>query len=312
MILSLYSSVSFKHPFGLAHTIDIAKNLGYQAIDVRGHSLHVPILEERHINAIGYDMLGPNTVDDSGLNELHKRLTSSNLSISGISCYNALTLPEGDVATQSLQYFIEMIDFAQELHIPYVRLIGYSENPFKGYSIDKELAKTLFVARIKTLCEYGKQKGVKILLENGENCIPSSVNELLEIADRVNDSQLELVFDVLNYVFEGLNPYKELKKMGNRVDVLHVKNAKFTKSTDGSYSPKSDRGFKWSYLSDGDIDYKEIFNELLKQGFNGTIVCEYANPYKGMSRDYWNSMPDPYEWAKDARDYILSFPFKKN
>jgi len=98
--------------------------------------------------------------------------------------------------------------------------------------------------------------------------------------------------------------------MGSRVDILHVKNATFTKETDGSYNPKSGNGFKWSLLSDGDIDYKRIFDELLKTGFDGTIVCEYANPYKGMSRDYWNSMPDPYEWAKDARDYILSFPFK--
>ncbi len=221
------------------------------------------------------------------MNDLAEALKEKNLYISGISCYNALTLPEGKIADESMQHFYEMIDFSQELNIPYVRLIGYSENPFKGYSLDLESAKTLFVERIQILCEYGKQKNVKILLENGENCIPKSVEALLEIADRVNNPNLELVFDVLNYVFEGLDPYVELKKMQGRVNILHVKNAKFTKAGNDSYTPKAGTGFSWSLLSEGDIDYSKIFNELLSQGFDGTIVCEYANPYKGLSRDYW-------------------------
>ena len=67
MTYSLYSSVAFKHPFGLKQAIELAGTLGYGAVDVRGFSLDVPILEERHVNAFGYDMIGPTTLDQTGI-----------------------------------------------------------------------------------------------------------------------------------------------------------------------------------------------------------------------------------------------------
>lgn len=311
MILSLYSSVSFKNPLGLAHTMSIASKLGYQAIDVRGNSLDAARLEDKNINAVGYDMISPNSLDDTGITDLKEALKKNKLFISGISCYNSLTLPAGELAEQSISKFREMIDFATGLEIPYVRLIGYSESPFKGIHQDRKDATRLLAKRIKDLCRYGQERQVGILLENGENCIPCKAEESIEIADMVDESNLGIVFDVLNYAFEGLDPMDELRKLRGRVSCLHVKNAKFSNRTDNGYNPKNQQSFKWSLLTEGDIDYKLILDELITQGFDGPIVCEYANPYKGMSRDYWNTMPDPYVWAKDARDYILSFPFSE-
>jgi len=102
MILSLYGSVSFKHPFGLSHTMDIASKLGYQAVDVRGQSLDSVRLTSKNVNAVGYDMIGPNSLDSFGIRELKAELKRKQLFISAISCYNPLTLPDGELADQSM------------------------------------------------------------------------------------------------------------------------------------------------------------------------------------------------------------------
>ena len=307
MLLSLYSSVSFKHPFGLAHTISIASAIGYDAIDIRGHSLDVPIIEKRHLNAVGYDMLGPERVNTFAVNHLKEHLYENKVKISGISCYNSLTTPKGILAESSLRQFYDMIDFAAELEIPWVRLIGYNENPFKGISHSRAEAKDLFIQRVRTLCEYGSDRNVGILLENGENSIPNSSKETIEIAEKVDHPNLGIVYDVLNALFEGLDPYDELKSLDGLIDIIHVKNAKMGSNKNETYSPKTNIGFKWTLLTEGDVDYNVIMQELKKQGFDKTIVCEYANPYKGMSRSYWDEMPNPYSWAFDAFKFLKEY-----
>jgi|GEM_PF-1031382 len=307
MILSLYSSVSFKNPFGLAHTVRIAKKLGYQAIDVRGYSLDSPLIGTRNINAVGYDMLGPHTLDSTGTKELKELLKAEGMPISGISCYNPLTLPEGKMAEASYDRFLQMLDFAEMMSIPAIRLIGYSEKPAEAISLPRETAFRLYCGRLKELCKAAAPKGIRVLLENGENCIPSTAKEMLAIKEAVGEENLDIVFDVLNFAFEGLDPYQELAVIKPYVKVLHVKNAIFSTDTKDKYAPKSTRGFRWSLLSQGNIDFSRIFSELPSATFSGTIVCEYANPYKGMERDFWNTAPDAYEWAKDAKDYIQTF-----
>lgn len=304
MRLSLYSAVAFKNPFGLAHAIDIASTFGYDAIEVRGHSLDAPIREERHLNAVGYDMIGPSTLDRIGQRMLQSRMEEKNLTFSGISCYNSLTLPEGDVADKAMEKFREMFDFAAEMGIPWVRLIGFSETPYEGIGQSRPEAKRLMAKRIQELIEYGRPHDIGILLENGENIIPNRSSETLEIADMVASPKLKIVFDVYNAVFEGLNPLEEMKTLGNRIDVLHVKNARTRAPSEVDYAPKGDKGFQWTLLTDGEIDYRRIMEQARNQGFDGDIVCEYANPYKGMSRDFWNSIPDARDWARNAKEFL--------
>ncbi|HOV39082.1 MAG TPA: sugar phosphate isomerase/epimerase family protein [Spirochaetales bacterium] len=308
MKISLYSSVAFKHPFGLKRAIEIAQSLGYDSVDVRGMSLDVPVIEERHINAVGYDMIGPGTLDSAGIEDLKKTLQETGIGLSGISCYNALTLPEGELAEDSMRRMREMIDFAAELRIPWMRLIGYSEKPFKGIELERNYAKRLFARRIRELCVYAQPLHVGILLENGENCIPNSSRDTLDVAEMVAHENLGIVYDVYNALFEGLDPIEELKLLQGRISCIHVKNARVQAAVGSEYTPKGgSSGFVWTLLNDGDVDYRSIFEELMSQRFDGTIVCEYANPYKGMSRSFWENMPDPYIWAKDAKEFLDNY-----
>lgn len=303
MNTALYSSVAFRHPFGLFKVIELAASYGYDAVDCRGFSLDVPIIEDRHVKAFGYDMIGPTTVDDRGVAALREEMEKRSLLFSCISCYNALTVSEGPVAADSQRRLKETIDFAAKLAIPVVRLIGYSEHPFTGFSLPRTDALNLLCTRLNLLCDYAGEKGIDIYIENSENIIPGSVVESLEIADRVQASNLGVVFDVINTYFEGNDPLEELQLFNDSLPAMvHVKNVKRTAQVqDDLYAPKTSGAFTWTLLSQGDVPIETILKTLVDRGFNGYVVGEYANPHKGMDRSYWNAIPDPDDWAKDAK-----------
>lgn len=95
--------------------------------------------------------------------------------------------------------------------------------------------------------------------------------------------------------------YKRVLSAG-LLDIIQPDVAKNAHLNGGKY-----KGFEWALLSQGDIDYIPVLQSLHACGFDGPIVCEYANPYKGMSRDFWDAMPAPEVWAEDALGFIHAF-----
>jgi sugar phosphate isomerase/epimerase len=304
MKIALYSSVAWRHPFGLLKAVEWAKQFGYQAIDCRGSSLDVQDVEIKHLNAHGYDMIGPRTLDRQGLTDLKNLLKKNGLEIFSISCYSPLTVPVGSLADDSINRVRQLIDFAAKLNIKWVKVIGYSEE-FQGVKQDRNLTIQLMCDRLKSLCDYSAPKNVGILLENNENCIPNRAEESLSIKEKVGKANLGLVCDIFNAVFEGNDPLNELKILQGNLDAVHLKNVKSNVNLSGNqYAPKESKGYQWTMLDKGDIDYASIIEELDRQKFTGYVVCEYANPYKGMNREFWDSFPDPQTWSSSAIHYL--------
>jgi sugar phosphate isomerase/epimerase len=313
MKLSLYSSVAWRHPYGLMKAIEWGKQFGYQAIDCRGSSLDVPVVEFKHLNANGYDMIGPRTIDQSGINELKSAFKNNGLEISTISCYCPLTVSKGALADNSMKRVRNMIDFAARLGISWVKVIGYSEAPVNGVQQERTIAINLMCEHLKILCEYAASVNVGILVENNENCIPNNAAESLFIKEKVGAANFGLVYDVFNAVFEGNDPLHELKMLKGNMVAVHLKNANSNQGKEsGSYAPKESKSYQWTMLDAGEIDYAPIVKELDQQGFLGYIVCEYANPYKGMNREFWDDFPDPLAWIANASNYLNHLLKKSN
>ena len=64
--------------------------------------------------------------------------------------------------------------------------------------------------------------------------------------------------------------------------MLHVKNVRRRQPGELDYMPKDVYGYEWTELPDGDIDWKEVLAELRLGGFDGYVLYEYVNPFKGM------------------------------
>ena len=88
--------------------------------------------------------------------------------------------------------------------------------------------------------------------------------------------------------------------------MLHVKNVRRRRPGELDYMPKEVYGYEWTELPDGDIDWQAVLAELRSGGFDGYVLYEYVNPFKGMPRAYWHLLPDPETAARTAAAYLRS------
>ncbi len=84
---------------------------------------------------------------------------------------------------------------------------------------------------------------------------------------------------------------------------MHSKNVIRTKQTEDTFNIGG-YGYKWASISKGDLDWVKILHELRSIGFDGEILYEYVNPFKGMGRDYWKNVPEPEEWIRENVVYM--------
>lgn len=303
MKLALYGGIGWQHPFGLAKVLAWAGKYKYHGISLRGYTLDVPRRVERHYNALGYDMVGPGLVNEAGRNEFSRVLRAKKLEIACLSCYCPLTYPPGKLREQSLDLNRAYIDLAAALDVLWLRSIGNVLDPVPEEVLTNQEAKELHVAALKELIPYAKDRGVRLIVETNENTTTSCADELLAVSDAVGP-ELDLVMDGANLYMEGRDVLAEARTLAPHIAMLHVKNVRRRAPGELDYMPKDVYGYEWTKLPDGDIDWCEVIGELRRGGFDGYVLYEYVNPFKGMPRPYWHLLPDPEEAAKSAAEYL--------
>jgi sugar phosphate isomerase/epimerase len=110
--------------------------------------------------------------------------------------------------------------------------------------------------------------------------------------------------DGANLYMEGRDVLSEARALAPRIAMLHVKNVRRRAPGELDYLPKDVYGYEWTKLPDGDIDWVEVLDVLRSGGFDGYVLYEYVNPFKGMPRAYWHLLPDPEEAAQSAAEYL--------
>ena len=303
MKLALYGGIGWQHPFGLAKVLAWAGKYGYHGISLRGYTLDVPQRLERHYNAVGYDMISPRLVNEAGRNEFRRVLRAKKLEIACLSCYCPLTYPPGELREQSLSLNRAYIDLAAALDVYWLRSIGNVLHPVPGVELSYEEAQDHHVAALKELMPYAKERGIRLIVETNENTTTSNADELLAVRDAVGPD-LDIVMDGANLYMEGRDVLREARQLAPHIAMLHVKNVRRRQPGELDYLPKNVYGYEWTELPDGDVDWKVVLDELRHGGFDGYVLYEYVNPFKGMPRAYWHLLPDPEEAAKSAAEYL--------
>lgn len=88
--------------------------------------------------------------------------------------------------------------------------------------------------------------------------------------------------------------------------MLHLKNVRRWKEQRWDYVPRGDFSYEWKSLSEGDLDWPKLLARVRTDGFNGPLVYEYVNPFKGMPLAYWDTLPEPEEAARHEAAYLRS------
>ncbi len=160
-----------------------------------------------------------------------------------------------------LEVYRKCIDFCQKAHIPAM----HSHFGFIPEDPATEQYKS-FIAAMKGLATYAKERGVDIYFETGQE----TPTALLRAIKDIGTDNLFINCDTANLLLYGkANPTDAIRQFGHLVRDMHAK--------DGTY-PSADDPYhlgKEKPIPEGDVDFPAIIKLLKQQGYTGAITIEY-------------------------------------
>ena len=304
MQLALYGSIAWRHPLGVGQVIRWASRYGWEMIDLRGMSLDAPGEEEKRVLPWGYDMVGPRHLPPEVREELRHLAAEAGLEVLCVYCPVPVNWP-GEQGRECLQLAREYVLLAAQLGARWLRPIN---NTVRGpgsqrFSPQEAFERTL--QGLRQLGQYAAEAGVGLLLENNENTVTACAADLLEMGRGLQGvCRVGLCWDGANAYMQELSPQEELAALGSQVAVIHVKNVRRHRQGSWAYRPSGKYSYQWTTLDQGDLSWPQLLAQARSQGFDGPVVYEYVNPFKGMPWSYWQSLPPPEQAAREAAAFL--------
>lgn len=306
MQIILYGSIAWRHSFGIGQAVEWAKRFGWHGVDARGMSLDIPGDVGQRINAFGYDMLGPRQLRPSARKDLRQRLADAGMSLLGIYCSSPVNMT-GSLGKSCRDLFREYLYLGADLGVTWIRSINNSTFNGSEPALTAEDAYRRTVDGLREVAAVAQDVGVRLLLENNENTVTPDAISLLRLKHDLADvCAVGITYDPVNAYFQGLEVEPGFALLAGQIDVLHVKNVRRWRERRWDYVPRGDFSYEWTTLSAGDLDWRSLLRTARERGFDGPIVYEYVNPFKGMPLSYWDALPEPEEAAKREAEFLKS------
>jgi sugar phosphate isomerase/epimerase len=304
MQLCLYGSIGWRHPGGFLQVIEWARECGWQMVDARGLTLDIPGDEAKKLGAFGYDMLGPRQIRPSARDELRLRLADAGLRLLGIYCSSPVNL-QGELGEQSRDLFREFVQLAADLGAGWVRAINNTTASYDGNEFSPEQAFEQTVDGLQKIAPFAGDLDVGLMLENNENTTTSNAESLVRMQDAIAGAcRTGIAWDPVNSYFQGDDPVPGFETLKGRVTCLHLKNVRRFADAQHRYLPRGDCSYQWTSLADGDLDWPALLALAKQTGFDGPLVFEYVNPFKGMPAEYWDTLREPRRAAVEEADFL--------
>ncbi|MCQ6267879.1 myo-inosose-2 dehydratase [Fictibacillus sp. WQ 8-8] len=177
---------------------------------------------------------------------------------------------------------------------------GQMETPlFEQKPVFTESEWELLVAGLHRLGDIAAEKGMKIVYHHHMGTGVQTTDEIDRLMAETDPGKVSLLYDTGHLVFSDEDPIHVLKKHMDRIHHVHLKDVRME-------TANAVREQKLSFLQavkngvftvpgDGVIDFKPVFEELDRAGYNGWFVVEAEQD---------PSMANPFEYAVKARRYI--------
>lgn len=304
MEIYLYGSIAWRHPLGFGKVLEWAKQFGWHGIDARGLSLDVEGDWEVRLNAFGYDMLGPRQIRGSARREMRRRMDGAGLPLLSLYCASPVNLP-WELGVTCRELFAEYLQLAKDLGARWVRTINNTTHSGAPRPMPYEEAYQRAVNGLRELSGLAQDLDMGILLENNENSVTADAESLIRLQNDLGTvCRVGIAYDPVNAYFQGLDVDAGFDLLAGRIDVLHVKNVKRWPERRWDYMPRGDFSYEWKALAEGDLDWTSLLRRAAHAGFDGPIVYEYVNPFKGMPPTYWESLREPEDAAEAEAKFL--------
>lgn len=216
------------------------------------------------IDPTGYYFPGYPTPPSTGfINEFKREAFLLGLDISGTGVRNDFANPDPAARKADIELVKQWIEVAAKMGAPNLRVFG-GTNPHEGFTRDQVFR--WMAEDIRTCCDYGKEFGVIIAIQNHNDFIKTAA-DVDRIFDMVDSDWLGLNLDIGSYR-QG-DPYAEIEKNISKAVTWQIKENVWI---EGKETP---------------VDLEKLFSLIKKSGYRGYLPIETlgaGDPYQKVPR----------------------------
>jgi sugar phosphate isomerase/epimerase len=193
------------------------------------------------------------------------------------------------VSEAGIAEFRKALKIAKKLGIKYVTTSTGGHDASSAGSLDEQRER--FMANIRPLADEAAAQGIEICLETHGGLLATGEISKRLIQD-IGKNNISINYDPGNVIFYGgVRPEDDIKGSADAVGHMHVKDQIGGKGV-------------WNFpaTGSGEVDFKTIFTELDKAGFNG--VCSVEVEFQG---EPWPSLEDVNAAMKTSYEFARGF-----
>lgn len=195
-------------------------------------------------------------------------------------------LKEGQEQEDEIARVCHEVDIAAELGLPRMRhdisAFRRPQNQNTLRDFDQMLPKMIEAA--KCICEHGRKRGVKTLIEN-HGFFVNGCDRVERVLNGVDDDNYGLLLDTGNMICVDEDPTVAVALLAHRCEMVHLKDF-YVRHRDPGDSTLFDCGGSWfrsrggkylrgSILAQGDLDVYAIMGALKAANYDGPIAIEF-------------------------------------
>jgi len=274
MKISLYSATTWNRIGGLQKAIELAKECGYDAIDIRELNLEIPGSATEWRTFFGYDQIAPENLDKRERETLRKIVEDRGLFVSALTTDVLITHSNRQALKENIRLSKNSVDLARDIGSKFVRCWNSTLLP----GVREETAYRNMIEFLKYTTEYAEKQGITLLIETHNDAVLNSAQKCMDAICRVGTDNLMVVLDFANlYMEQSESPDKAIETVAKRLGTVHAKNVRKLKGG------KIIRGLAYEYtaLSDGEMDWVAIIRLLEEAGYQGVVLDENETHYYG-------------------------------
>ncbi len=195
-------------------------------------------------------------------------------------------LKDGEEREKEIARVCHEVDIAAELGMPRMRHdISAFRRPHNQNTI-KDFDELLpgMVEAVQRICEHGRKRGVKTLIEN-HGFFVNGCDRVERVLNGVNNDNYGLLLDTGNIICMDEDPSVAAAQLADRCEMVHLKDF-YVRHRDPGDSTLFDCGGSWfrsrggkylrgSIFAQGDLDAYAIIGALKQAGYKGPIAIEF-------------------------------------
>jgi len=202
------------------------------------------------------------------LSEIKKDIEDEEMSITMITTYPDFSNPDNLQVKREMEYLKHDIALASFLDVKYLRILAGQDYP----GIDKEATIKKVIQCFRKIAPVADGYNIKLVYENhskpgvwdySDFSHPTQI--FLKIVEGIQDTNIGINFDTANSLILGDDPVEILKKIMEKVYVIHAADV----LSIGELKP--------SVIGEGIVPFKEIIKFLEEVNYNGWICIEEAS-----------------------------------